>query len=98
MAFSTARTMTPTSAKTASHIFAMPSAPRARQASFTPREKARVFVNGRKVLVMPIPDYAGYDLSGKKSNQEGPWELRHSHAPLRAGAAPAAEYPKFSAG
>jgi hypothetical protein len=43
--------------------------------TFTPREKARVFVNGRMAIEMPIPDYAGFDLSGKKPNQEGPWEF-----------------------
>ena len=40
MALSTASTMTPTSAKMASHMFATPSAPSTRQTSFTPRAKA----------------------------------------------------------
>ena len=43
--------------------------------TFTPREKARVFVNGRMAIEMPIPDYAGFDVSGRHANIEGPWEL-----------------------
>ena len=39
IAFSTQITMTPTSANIASHMLAMPSAPRSRQASFTPMAK-----------------------------------------------------------
>ena len=36
MAFNTARTITPTSAKMASHILAIPNAPKSRQSNFTP--------------------------------------------------------------
>ena len=43
--------------------------------TFTPRETARVFVNGRVAVELPIPDYAGFDVSGPKANVEGPWEL-----------------------
>ena len=39
IAFSTQRTITPTSAKIASHMFAIPSAPSSRQISFTPIAK-----------------------------------------------------------
>jgi len=41
IAFKTAMTMPPTSAKMASHMFAMPRAPRTRQISFTPMELRR---------------------------------------------------------
>ena len=37
MAFNTASTITPTSAKIASHMFAMPNAPNSRHAVFTPK-------------------------------------------------------------
>ena len=43
--------------------------------TFTPRETARVFVNGRVAVELPIPDYVGFDVSGSKANVEGPWEL-----------------------
>lgn len=43
--------------------------------TFAVKGKAVLYVNGHTALELPIPDYVGYDLTGKSPNTEGPWEL-----------------------
>ena len=50
IAFSTAKIKTPTSAKIANHIFAIPTAPRIRQATLMPKPKNDIIKSKRSVI------------------------------------------------